>query len=243
MQQQSDSTALLFWIKACNKPQEALIRKALLLFLCLFLGVCGGGETLFVSSISWWLKVEPKSDWCSTCVITSSSTAARRNLFRLNLPSVPTAYLTLHPPSSNFLVLLLLPPPANSPLLLHPESPKNNHPVVSLLPTTLPLPVRWSASLALGTWFFKGDQKRRRTPIALRTNNDRRTRSWKHCTQLCLTLAWKEGKCGKGESCLERRRGGRLFAELEPKKDKRVQLVLSSAFCLEPVRTVRLTSS
>lgn len=150
MQQQSDSTALLFWIKACNKPQEALIRKALLLFLCLFFRCVWGGETLFVSSISWWLKVEPKSDWCSTCVIASSSTAARRNLFRLNLPSVPTAYLTLHPPSSNFLVLLLLPPPANSPLLLRPESPKNNHPVVSLLPTTLPLPVRWSASLAHG---------------------------------------------------------------------------------------------
>lgn len=243
MQQQSDSTALLFWIKACNKPQEALIRKALLLFLCLFLGVGGWVGALFVSSVSWWLKVEPKSDWCSTHVIASSSTAAQRNVFRLNLPSVSTAYLTLHPPSSNFLLLLLLPPPANSPLLLHPESPKNNHPpVVSLLPTTLPLPVWWSASLALGTWLFKGDQKRR-TPIALRTNNDRRTRSWKHCTQLCLTLAWKEGKCGEEESCLERRRGGRLFAEPEPKKDKRVQLVLSSAFCLEPVRTVRLTSS
>lgn len=53
MQQQSDSTALLFWIKACNKPQEALIRKALLLFLCLFLGVCvgGGGDTVCVQHL------------------------------------------------------------------------------------------------------------------------------------------------------------------------------------------------
>lgn len=94
------------------------------------------------SNISWCLKVEPKSVRGSTHELASASTAAQRNVFRLKLPSVPTVYPTLHHLTSSFssshhqqislFCSILNPPPPK----------KKPPPVVSLLPTTLSLPVR-----------------------------------------------------------------------------------------------------
>lgn len=63
-------------------------------------------------------------------------------------------------------------------------------------------------------------------------------------------LLWSKDRKGEGER--GRRREERLiererretFTEPQPEKQtERVQLVLSPAFCLQPVRTVKLTSS
>lgn len=76
-------------------------------------------------------------------------------------------------------------------------------------------------------------------------------RRGKCCTLLCSGLERgsegrgkkRDGQKEKKERERERERGERLTEPEPEKQTEREQLVLSSVLCLQPVRTVKLTSS
>lgn len=62
---------------------------------------------------------------------------------------------------------------------------------------------------------------------------------------LCFARAWRD-RAGEeeGREMVRKEERRETFTEPEPEKQtERVQLVLSPAFCLQPVRAVKLTSS